>query len=86
MAIENRYTLYITKLGKESVENRQYAEKHCANDVVAVTVFRKLARDDLLRKYESVECKVLCGQRVVKAFVEHRLGEKQRALQFLQRW
>lgn len=86
MPIENRYVLYVTKLGTESVENRQYAEKHCADDVAAVTVFRKLARDDLLRKYESVECRVQCGQRLVKEFVEHRLGEKQRTLQFLQRW
>jgi DNA helicase HerA-like ATPase len=86
MALENRYVLYITKFGKDSVENRQYAEKHFANDVVATTSFRKLVRDDLLKKYESVEGIVKCGQREVKKFVERRLGEKQRMLQFLQRW
>jgi hypothetical protein len=84
--MENRYLLYITKLDKESVENRQYAEKHFANDAEAVKVFRKLVRDDLLRKHEYVECVVQCGQRWVNNFAEHRLGEKQRTLQFLQRW
>jgi hypothetical protein len=83
--IYKRYLLYIIETDGQPINKTFYAENNFLDDVTAIKNFRKLTRDDLLKKYATVKCVIDCNREKVFEFTEQRITQQQRTIDFLRR-
>jgi hypothetical protein len=81
-----RYFLYIEEHDGEVLQNTCYAQRDFDDVEIAIKEFRKLVREDLLKKWSIVKCSIRrCQNDKVFEFTEQRITPQQNTISFLRR-
>lgn len=80
-----RYTLVINSADRVNKNYAIYAIREFKNDMTAIKMYKKQARDELLKKYATVDCAIFKETLKIFDFTEARDSEAKRTRTFLQR-